>query len=158
MALTSTLKQSLSSLPDKRTATALTAAFAAAVFPVDTATATRQLSADENGLTLFLSSATEFVTTLPLPQRGLQFQIICTAAPSGASYTVVTAGSANIIKGQAYPASGAAGDTGTADDTITFADGAAVAGDRVDLISDGTSWFAYAHCAVATGVVFTQAS
>lgn len=158
MALTSTLKQSLSVLPDKRVAAAMAAAFTAAVFPVDTATATRQLSADENGLTLFLSAATEFVTTLPLPQRGLRFQIICAAAPAGASYTVVTAGSANIIKGQAYPASGFAGDTGTADDTITFTDSVAVAGDRVELISDGTSWFAYAYCAAATGVVFTQAS
>ena len=158
MALVSTLKQSLSFLSDKRLAKDLTAAFVAAVFPVDTATATRQLTADENGLTLFLSSATEFVTTLPLPQRGLQFQIICTAAPVGASYTVVTAGSANIIKGQSFPAALAAGDTGTADDTITFTDSVAVAGDRVELISDGTSWFAYAYCAAATGVVFTQAS
>lgn len=52
----------------------------------------------------------------------------------------------------------AAGDTGTADDTITFVDGQAVAGDRVDVVSDGTSWFAFAFSRVAAGITFTQAS
>jgi hypothetical protein len=83
------------------------------------------------------------------------YTFIVGAAPSGASYTIVTTSSANIIKGQAYPASGAAGDTGTADDTINFVDGQAVAGDQVIVISDGTSWFAKAFCAAATGVTFT---
>lgn len=121
-------------------------------------TATNVIDADENGRTYFLSSATEFVSTLPAPFLGARFTFIVSAAPSGASYTIVTASSGNIIKGQQYPASGAAGDTGTADDTITFVDGQAVAGDRVELFSDGTSWFAYAFSAVAAGVTFTQAS
>jgi hypothetical protein len=121
-------------------------------------TATKAVSAAESGTTFFLSSATEFVSTLPAPALGLNYTFIVAAAPSGASYTVVSNASANIIKGQAYPASGAAGDTGTADDTISFVDGQAVAGDRVFVISDGTSWFAYAYCAVAAGVTFTQAS
>lgn len=112
----------------------------------------------DNGKTFYLNASTEFATTLPAPALGLRLTFIVKTAPSGASYTVVTSGSANIIKGQAYPASGAAGDTGTADDTITFTDGAAVAGDRLDLFCDGTSWFAYGHCAVATGIVFTQAT
>jgi hypothetical protein len=120
--------------------------------------ATNVILAAESGTTFFLNSATEFVSTLPAPARGLEFEFIVAAAPSGASYTVVTNGSANIIKGQAYPASGAAGDTGTSDDTITFVDGQAVAGDRVVVKSDGTSWFAYAYCAAATGVTFTTAS
>lgn len=42
--------------------------------------------------------------------------------------------------------------------TITFVDGQAVAGDRVELISDGTSWFAYAFSKVQAGITFTQAS
>lgn len=121
-------------------------------------TATNVIAASESGTTFFLNSATEFVSTLPAPAAGLFFRFIVVAAPASASYTIVTASSANIIKGQAYPASGAAGDTGTADDTITFVDGQAVAGDRVDVFSDGTSWFAYAWCAVAAGVTFTQAS
>jgi hypothetical protein len=70
----------------------------------------------------------------------------------------VTDSSANVIKGLQNSAAGDAGDTGTADDTITFVDGQAVAGDRVDVISDGTSWFAYARSKVAAGITFTQAS
>ena len=81
-----------------------------------------------------------------------------TAAPVGASYTVVTAGSANIIKGNQNSVFGDAGDFGTADDTISFVDGSSVAGDRVQLFCDGTSWFAYATSRVAAGVTFTTAT
>ena len=125
---------------------------------VTTLTAASTLTTAQSGTTFFLNSATEFVTTLPAPAAGLNYTFIVGAAPSGASYTVVTASSANIIKGQAVNAAGVAGDTGTADDTISFVDGQAVAGDQVTVISDGTSWFAKAFCAVAAGVTFTQAS
>jgi hypothetical protein len=121
-------------------------------------TAASTLTAAQSGRTFFLNAATEFATTLPTPAAGLRYTFIVKTAPSGASYTIVTASSANIIKGQAYPASGAAGDTGTADDTISFVDAQSVAGDRVELYCDGTSWFAYAYCAVAAGVTFTTAS
>jgi hypothetical protein len=125
---------------------------------VTTLTAASTLTTAQSGTTFFLNSATEFVTTLPAPAAGLNYTFIVTAAPSGASYTIVTASSANIIKGQAVNAAGVAGDTGTADDTISFVDAQAVAGDQVTVISDGTSWFAKAFCAVAAGVTFTQAS
>lgn len=121
-------------------------------------TATNAITAAESGTTFFLNSTTEFVSTLPAPALGLTYTFIVAAAPSGASYTIVTNGSANIIKGQAVNAAGVAGDTGTADDTISFVDGQAVAGDRVDVVSDGTRWFAYGVCAVAAGITFTQAS
>jgi len=120
--------------------------------------ATRTLTAAENGKIVILSSATEFVTTLPTAALGLRFTFIVGAAPSGASYTVVSDSSANIIKGLQNSVAGDAGDSGTADDTITFVDGQAVAGDKVEVYSDGTSWFAYAISKVAAGVTFTQAS
>jgi hypothetical protein len=121
-------------------------------------TAASTLTAAQSGTVFFLNSATEFATTLPAPVAGLTYTFIVKAAPSGANYTVVTASSANIIKGQAYPASGDAGDTGTADDTISFVSAQSVAGDMVTVNRDGTSWFAKAFCAVAAGVTFTQAS
>ena len=65
---------------------------------------------------------------------------------------MVTGSSANIIKGLQNSVAGDAGDSGTADDTITFVDGQAVAGDKVELVSDGTSWFAYAISKVAARV------
>ncbi len=125
---------------------------------VTTLSAASTLTAAQSGTTFFLSSATEFATTLPAPAAGLIYTFIVGAAPSGASYTIVTTSSANIIKGQAVNAAGDAGDSGTADDTISFVDGQAVAGDMVTVISDGTSWFAKGVCAVAAGITFTQAS
>lgn len=121
-------------------------------------TATNVIAASENGRTYYLSSATEFVSTLPAPALGLRYTFIVAAAPSGASYTVVTSGSSNIIKGNQNSVAGDAGDFGTADDTITFVDGQSVAGDKVEVFSDGTSWFAYAISKVAAGITFTQAS
>ena len=116
------------------------------------------LTAEQSGTVFFLNATSEFATTLPAPVAGLTYTFIVKTAPSGASYTIVTGSSANIIKGQAVNAAGVAGDTGTADDTISFVDGQAVAGDMVTVISDGTSWFAYGQCAVAAGITFTQAS
>lgn len=121
-------------------------------------TATNVITAAESGTTFFLNSSTEFVSTLPAPAIGLRYTFIVVAAPVGASYTVVTNASANIIKGKQFSAAGDAGDTGSSDDTITFVDGQSVAGDRVDVISDGTSWFAYAFSSVAAGITFTTAS
>lgn len=121
-------------------------------------TTTNVITAAETGSVFFLNSATEFVSTLPAPAAGLHFTFIVTAAPSGASYTVVTNASANIIVGQQVNAAGAAGDTGTSDDTITFVDGQSVVGDKVEVFCDGTNWFAYATCAVAAGITFTTAS
>ena len=80
------------------------------------------------------------------------------AAPSGASYTIVTAGSANIIRGLQNSVFGDAGDFGATDDTISFVDGQSQIGDKVELYCDGTNWFAYAISRVAAGVTFTTAS
>jgi hypothetical protein len=121
-------------------------------------TAASTLTDADNGMVFYLNASTEFATTLPAPFMGARFTFIVKAAPSGASYTVVTASSANIIKGLQNSVAGDAGDNGTADDTITFVDGQAVAGDKVELYSDGTSWFAYAISKVAAGITFTQAS
>lgn len=123
-------------------------------------TATYTVPATENGTTYYLNSTTEFVTTLPAPFLGADYTFVVKAAPSGASYTVVTGSSANIIKGVQLTAqdAGGSGDSGTADDTISFVDGQAVAGDMVRVISDGTSWFAYAFSKVLAGITFTQAS
>jgi hypothetical protein len=124
---------------------------------VTTATAASTLTAADSGRTIFLNSATEFVTTLPAPASGLKFTFIVKAAPVGANYTVVTNGGDNIIKGQQYNAAGNAGDTGTGDGTISFVASSSVAGDRVEVISDGTNWFAYAFCTLAASISFTPA-
>ncbi len=121
-------------------------------------TATNVITAAESGSVYFLNSATEFVSTLPAPAAGLHFTFIVSAAPSGASYTVVTNSSSNIIKGKQISVAGDAGDTGTGDDTISFVDGQSVAGDMVELRCDGTSWFAIGVSNVAAGLTFTTAN
>lgn len=119
---------------------------------------TNVIAASESGKTFFLNLAAGFVSTLPAPVAGMKFTFIVGTAPTGGAYTVVSASSANIIKGNQNSVAGDAGDFGTADDTVSFVANQAVAGDKVEFCSDGTSWFAYAISKVAAGVTFTQAS
>lgn len=131
-------------------------------YPPETVTATNVITVDESGKTFFLSSTAEFVSTLPPPSAGLRFTVVVGAAPSGASYTIVTTSSANIIKGQvatsAVTATANADSETTGGDTISFVDGVAVAGDKVELICDGTYWYAYGQCVAAGGITITTAS
>ena len=123
--------------------------------------ATNVITAAESGTTFFLNSATEFVSTLPAPAAGLKYTFIVTAAPSQASYTVVTAGSAacQILAGHiltsGFADSGSDVETTATGTTITFVDGISVVGDRAEVISDGTSWFASCICAVEAGITIT---
>jgi hypothetical protein len=127
-----------------------------------TLTATKAVGADESGKTFFLSSATEFVSTLPAPAAGLRYTFIVTAAPSGANYTIVTNGSSNIIKGSVYSSDlNAASDADfetAGGDTVNFVDSKAVAGDRVDVFCDGTNWFVYGFCTVFDAITIITAS
>lgn len=124
-------------------------------------TAANVIAASESGATFFLSSATEFASTLPAPALGLRFTFIVSAAPSGASYTIVTNASANIIVGHVVTSQelGGSSDSETSGgDTISFVDSKAVVGDRVDLISDGTNWFCRASCKTFDAITITTAS
>lgn len=179
------LYQYLRAIPDKRVATALNkilerilpstvekgnegtvlaatiaeinqAADVSAMFEVVTAVNT--IGADENGKTFFIDNATGFAQTLPAPALGLRFTFINKTANTSGNHTVVTASSANIIIGNQNSVAGDAGDSGTADDTISFVANQSVPGDRVHVVSDGTKWYAYAISKVAAGVTFTQAS
>lgn len=126
--------------------------------PVETVAATNVITAAESGKTFFLSSATEFVSTLPLPAAGLKYRFVIAAAPVGASYTVVTAGApAQILAGKVFSAAGDAGDVENAATatTITFVDGQSVIGDWAEVISDGTSWFCICYASVAAGITIT---
>lgn len=151
--------QHIQTVPDKRTALALSRVADNLVPSITSKTliAAYSVPASENGATYFLNLAGGFAVTLPLPAAGLRYNFIVTTAPTTA-YTVATANSANIIKGLQNSVAGDAGDFGTADDTISFVASNALAGDRVEVFSDGTSWFAYARSKVAAGITFTQAT
>ena len=123
--------------------------------PVKTLTATTTLTANESMELIALNSATEFVTTLPAvaSSAGVTFHIVVRAAPSGASYTVVTNGGENKIYGMAE-VNGAAV-AAVAEDTITFTDGAAAIGDWIELTSDGTNWYVSGQGVAATAIAFS---
>lgn len=125
-------------------------------------TSTTTLTAADFGKTIFLNAATEFVTTLPSPVLGARLKIVCANAPESASFTVVTASSANVIYGaivSSADAGGSASSTaGTPGDTITFVDGQAAVGDFVQLESDGTNWYAFGVCGDEDGITITAAS
>lgn len=123
-----------------------------------TSTTTDTISAADFGMTIYLNSATGYVTTLPAPIAGFKCTVISKTANTSGDHTIVTNSSANIIKGLQNSVAGDAGDSGTADDTISFVANQSVAGDKVELHSDGTSWFAHAISKVAAGITFTQAS
>jgi hypothetical protein len=131
-------------------------------FPPEVVTATNVITADESGKTFFLNSATEFVSTLPAPKIGMRFTFIVKAAPAGASYTIVTNASANVIKGAVFSSDLNAASDGdletTGGDTITLVDAKAVAGDRVELFCDGTFWYAHAFVSAFDACTITTAS
>ncbi len=123
-----------------------------------TVTTTATITAADHNCQILLNSATGFVTTLPAPIAGFKCEVISKLANTSGNHTIVSASSANVIIGLQNSVAGDAGDSGTADDTISFVANQSVAGDFVELRSDGTSWFAYARSKVAAGITFTQAS
>ena len=122
-------------------------------------TATNVITAAESGKTFYLNSATEFVSTLPAPLLGLKYKFIVKAAPASASYTVICAAAGTLIKGQILTNdfSGTVdSDFGTTGElTITFVDSKAVAGDWVQVESDGTYWYATGACSVFDAVTLS---
>ena len=131
----------------------VTAQVAQGANSIEDLTAASTLTAADNGKTLLLNSATEFATTLPAPTAGWRARFIVKAAPVGTAYTIVTNGGANLIDGLAVV--NGATVAAANEDTITFTASAAVSGDWVELISDGTNWYVSGQASAATGIAFT---
>jgi len=114
-------------------------------------TAATSLTPGDSGKVFFLNSSSEFTTTLPSVAdagAGFHCKFIVKAAPSGAAYVVTekTSADTNVIITNGINEL----EVDTNDDgpynaghtTITFADGVAVAGDWIELLCDGTNWYA----------------
>lgn len=127
--------------------------------PVEALTTTEVLVAADSGKLLTLGTAGGFDTKLPAPAAGLHFTFVVKVAPTTA-YTITTNGTTqNVIHGQVYTGDvNSATDpdltNGTAVDVITFVANKAVIGDRVELICDGTLWYAKAFATVFDGITF----
>ena len=125
---------------------------------VEALTATEVLVAADSGKLLTLGTAGGFDTKLPAPAVGLWFTFVVKVAPTTA-YTITTNGTTqNVIHGLTVTKQDAGGNTdgtaGTAVDVITFAANKAAIGDRVELICDGTLWYAVAYANVFDGITF----
>lgn len=131
------------------------------VNPTQDLTAVNTLTSADCGKTLLLTAATEFATTLPAPTAGCKLRFVVKAAPASASYTVVTASSANILIGGVNELEVDTTEDGPYDadgDTITFVDAVSAVGDFVELISDGTSWYLHGQANADGGITITKAS
>lgn len=140
-------------------ATATSLATTAGVTGPDAAevvTTTNPITAAESGTTFILNSATAFVSTLPAPALGLRYRfIIGNTPPSGGNHTIVTTGSANIIDGGAMVAGAEV--SAVDEDSINFVDGC-LAGDFVEVWSDGTNWYVNGRATTAAKLTFTSAA
>ena len=124
-----------------------------------TLTAAGNITAEDHGKTLFIDNTTGFATTLLAPIAGFNCEVINKTPNTSGNHTLVSNGSANIIKGIAFNGEAAGvGDSGASDDTISFVANSSLAGDRVNLRSDGTSWFVTAFSKLAASITFTTAS
>ena len=106
------------------------------------------IAATECGKMFFLNDATEDASILPAisaTPAGCWFEFYTTAAPSGASYTIVTGNThENLLYGSVVEAETDTGDDGPvaqAQDTITLVDGQFLIGDVIRIVSDGGRWF-----------------
>jgi len=133
------------------------ASFLASMAPAQTVGGIKNITDNKAGISYNANARTVISNYTVQPEDHTILVDSTTAAPSGASYTVVTNASGNVIKGKQISVAGDAGDTGASDDTISFVDGQAVAGDRVEVWCDGTSWFAIGISNVAAGLTFTTA-
>ena len=125
-------------------------------------TAAATLLASESDRTVYLNSATGFIVTLPTAAAGLRFRIVCSTAPTSGSHTVVTAASANVMKGQVTSSDLNAASDGsflvTGADTLTFVVNKALASDMFDIECDGTTWHCWGRCTVFDALTVTLAS
>lgn len=123
---------------------------------VITPTAATELTAAQSGSVVFLNAATGFAITLPAPAAGLSFKFVVAAAFATTNFTIVTNGSSNIIQGGAdvnstwVPAAD--------EDTISFVATAETKGDWIEVVSNGTDWFASGQATAAGAITFTVAS
>ena len=127
-------------------------------------TATTSLTPSDSGKVFFLNSAAEFTTTLPsVADAGAGFNVkfIIKAAPSGANYVISEKASSDtnkiIVNGisELETDDGEDGVYNAGCTFINFIASAAVAGDWVELLCDGTNWYATGQTKADGGVTAT---
>jgi len=120
---------------------------------------TYQVLRSDDRRTFLLDLAAGFVITLPTVASvnpGFRVRFVVKEPPSGGAYDVTAEGAIAVVGIKELPVTtGTDGIQSTGCTTITFADGVAILGDWIDLVTDGTSWFVIGH--VATTLAITLA-
>ncbi len=122
-------------------------------------TAAATLTANDSGKTFFLNLAGGFTVTLPTVTDGVEYTFIVGTAPTTAYIITNALGTAgdNMV-GHVLSSSGGPEDTEpTNGDSISFVANTAVRGDRIHVISDGTSWHVVGSCAATGGILIADA-
>lgn len=121
--------------------------------PTSITAATATLAVEDSGRVFFLNRAGGITVTLPAvaSSAGVTYEFVVGTAPTTA---YVISGGGTTVRGVVVTSAIAIADSeasGAA--SVTFVANTATRGDRVELRCDGTNWYAYAMCAVATSIV-----
>lgn len=105
---------------------------------VDTITATTTLTTDSSSLQLLAASANMSTITLPAATAGLQYTFVVTGALTGSSVIIDSAEGDNI---EGILMVNDADVVCAGEDQLNIVTDGEVVGDRVTVLSDGTSWY-----------------
>ena len=131
------------------------------MYPTEVLTADPNIEATECGTTYFIDASGEAEYDITLPaigdvSAGCKFVFIVTNAPESGNYIIKTDTLEDVIIGGTYESGAAGGAFVTTGDTITFADGSAVLGDKVIMVSNGSAFYTTAFANVVAGIVLSD--
>ena len=100
------------------------------------------------------SGGTDSAVTLPAATSGGTLTFIVSLTPSGTGDMVFSSATADTIVFAGSADAGADGDSNLLADSFTI-EAAAVGGERIECVADGTYWYVYAHQGAVGGVTTT---
>ena len=117
---------------------------------------TKVLTANDFGKVFLCeqSGGTDSAVTLPAATSGGTLTFIVSLTPSGTGDMVISAATADTIVFAGAADAGADGASNLLADSFTI-EAAAVGGERIECVADGTYWYVYAHMGAVGGVTTT---
>ena len=108
------------------------------------------LTAADSGKTYILDAVGE-VITLPSVTDGLKYKFVLNATTATTNWTIVSA--TNVIQGSALVAGAVV--AAANENTISVVAAKGIAGDFVEISSDGTNWYAFGVAVTTGAITFT---
>ena len=118
------------------------------------ASAATLTAADSGKVFLLVQTGANKTVTLPACEAGLNLKFVLKTASTN-KWEIVQAGASQDFVGGVVCVADVAGDSAVPGDTlVSFVGGAAVAGDTISLVSDGTVWYINGSFGASGGIVF----